>query len=248
MRLKLRHWNKYFFNQLGFQVESFVKSTSVEAHLKDLVTRGVDFKNVFDVGAYKGQWTKSVKRFLPSNTNYFLFEPNTKHNPELEEIGHPYFNFLLGHQDNLSVDFYSVGNTGDSYYKEVNPIYGDENVVNVQMKTLDSVILEFGLPQPDLLKLDTQGSELDILRGSIKTLEHTKAVIVELPISSLNPGAPSIQDTLNFMAKHAFTPVKVTEIHELLGVLVQIDIAFVHDHVYYAIHGRQNQYKQQLTS
>jgi FkbM family methyltransferase len=243
VRVKLRHWNKFIFNRLGFHVEPFVKSISVEALIKDLVARGMEFDNVFDVGAYKGQWTNSISRFLPADTNFFLFEPNSEHNSDLEKINHPYFNVLLGYQDNLGVDFFSVGNTGDSYYREVNPVYVEANVKSFNMMTLDTWIENNNLPNPDLLKIDTQGSELDILKGALKTTQNTKLIIAELPISQLNPGAPSICEFLDYMEKKNFTPIKITEIHQLLGVVVQIDIAFLHDLEFEKIMGHRNPYK-----
>ena len=243
MRVKIRHFNKYLLNPLGLHVTPFLKSNTLGGFISLLKSKDITFNRIYDVGAYKGHWTQSVRRILP-DANFYMFEPNTEHNSELQKQGHSFFNLLLGQHEGKEVDFFSVGNTGDSYYREVNPVYGSSNIKKLKMRTLDSAILEFGLPQPDFLKIDTQGSELDILKGGTIAVKNSKLIIAELPISALNPGSPGIQEFLEFMNHHHFTPVRITEIHDLLGVLVQIDVAFLSAKTFETLTGHKNPYQQ----
>jgi FkbM family methyltransferase len=43
--------------------------------------------------------------------------------------------------------------------------------VKIEVDSLDNVLEEFNIKNPDFIKLDTQGSELDILKGGVKTLK-----------------------------------------------------------------------------
>lgn len=53
---------------------------------------------------------------------------------------------------------------------------------------LDILLEEKGLDRVDLLKIDTEGSELEVLRSAEKTLEKTKVVLVEMSIFRKNSG------------------------------------------------------------
>jgi hypothetical protein len=86
---------------------------------------------------------------------------------------------------------------------------------------------EHHLPQPDFIKLGTQGSELDILRGAVATLKNTKLIVVELSLVKYNDKSPLMRELLDYLDQNYFIPIGVTEIHKRKKVLVQLDIAFL---------------------
>ena len=57
-----------------------------------------------------------------------------------------------------------------------------EETRRVRLMKLDSVVAERGLVGPYVLKLDVQGAEVDVLRGSLKTLEQATVVVAEIQI------------------------------------------------------------------
>jgi hypothetical protein len=119
--------------------------------------------------------------------------------------------------------------SGDSYYPEMPGNLLQPVVKEIKSRTLDSIVFSRGnpLPLPDLIKIDTQGSELDILRGAKEALKSTSVIIMECPIVKYNQGAPDIQDYLDFALENEWVPLAVVEIHTLRDVFVQVDIAFV---------------------
>jgi FkbM family methyltransferase len=242
MRIKLRHFNKYIFSRLGLQIVPFGDSISIEGLVHKLNGSGLDFSVIYDIGAHQGYWTKNLARWVSKDTQFFLFEPNTIHNEKLKKLNFAYFNYLLGEVNYKEASFYAVGNTGDSYYKEINPIYDLNAPTQMQIRTLDSLVLEHSLPFPDFIKLDTQGSELDILRGATNTLKKVKLIVAELPIGTLNPGSPGIEEFLTFMEDSEFTPVAIVEIHSLLDILIQIDVAFLKNEEFERLYGHTNPY------
>jgi hypothetical protein len=52
-------------------------------------------------------------------------------------------------------------------------------IVEVPLLTLDSAITRFNLPQPQVIKVDTQGNELSILQGAVQTLPKVDVLFLE---------------------------------------------------------------------
>ena len=65
--------------------------------------------------------------------------------------------------------------------------------------TLDKVIDNNNWPLPDLIKIDAQGSELDILEGGSKILSNAKYLIVELQHIEYNDNAPLFEESIDII-------------------------------------------------
>lgn len=133
------------------------------------------------------------------------------------------------------VDWYGRLGTGDSYYRE-NTSFSD-NLASEKRRTqtLDNLIKRNNLPTPDLIKLDTQGSEIDILRGGDLALSGAKFVYIECSLVNYNEGAPQLADYVGFMSSKGFIPYDLCEDHKKGGALIQVDILFVRKEVYYSL-------------
>ena len=70
--------------------------------------------------------------------------------------------------------------------------------------SIDTFVGEHPDLSPDILKLDTQGSELEILRGGVQTLQRVGLVEVEVEFTPLYDGQPLFGDVASFMAGHGF--------------------------------------------
>jgi FkbM family methyltransferase len=65
----------------------------------------------------------------------------------------------------------------------------------VDVTTLDSCVLEKGVPAPDFLSINTQGTELEIIRGAARVLEqHATVIQCEVTFFSLYEGQNSLDD------------------------------------------------------
>jgi FkbM family methyltransferase len=78
------------------------------------------------------------------------------------------------------------------------------SVESLDFITLDNWADTNGIGHVDFLKLDTQGSELDILLGSPKTLSKTSLVEIEVEFSPIYEGQPLFADVDTFMRAHGF--------------------------------------------
>ena len=76
--------------------------------------------------------------------------------------------------------------------------------IEVEATTLDIFLTEHPDISPDMLKLDTQGSELAILESSEATLERVGLVEVEVEFSHIYENQPLYGDVASFLHGHGF--------------------------------------------
>ena len=100
--------------------------------------------------------------------------------------GYKYHIGILSDENDKVVKFYQNDFLfgGNSYYREIGydngSVFPEENFLEKKTRTLDSIVEEKQFPYPDLLKIDVQGSELDILKGAKNVLKYVKYLIIEL--------------------------------------------------------------------
>lgn len=95
----------------------------------------------------------------------------------------------------------------------VNETYDDAKVFHNQhlrktirqSKTLDELAKEKGWMKPDLIKIDVQGAEVNILKGSSTVLEGCNHLILEVQTKEFSVGAPMLEDVKHFMNSIGFT-------------------------------------------
>ena len=192
--------------------------------LKILIESGIKINVVYDIGARHAEWAKSIYKILQS-TNIILFEANEKCKKFLEMSHFKYFIDLLS-SDIRTIPFYENNTTGDSYFKELTSCYAEVEPIMRQTSTLNKIISDNNLPLPDLIKIDTQGSELDILRGGSLAVNNASLIYLECPIIKYNDGAPNFLEYISYLDSINFEPYDICELHQANGILIQVDILF----------------------
>ena len=168
-------------------------------------------KIVFDIGCFQGSFTKNFiknEKKLGIKSTFFLFDPNpiTKNylKPILQNEKIKYYDLALDNS-NSQKKFYlnkffepsgsSLNTTfrDDKKWKNTRKIFmqmlqpfkkiEDFSEINVQTQTLDSFCLEKKINNIDVLKIDTEGNELNVLKGAKKLLEQNKINIIYVEIS-----------------------------------------------------------------
>ena len=242
--MKIKSYNKFTIN---FKIINYFKKkyeklfnslykqklNSIILHLLD---NKIEINNVYDVGAYQGEWTKALKKTSIKNSKFFLFEANAENEKYLKNSDHKYFINVLSDK-NKEVKFFSKAHTGDSYFLEKTNFYED-TIIPKTLKTitLNEIQAKTQIPFPDFIKIDTQGSEIDILKGGNQILNNCKVILLECPIISYNIGAPSLSDYIKYLSSINYLPLDVTEIHHLDKVLIQADIIFLKKDIFQKIY------------
>lgn len=144
---------------------------------------------VFDIGGHVGQYAVLFASLVTDSGRVVTFEPDASSRALLHE------NLSLnGFQSRVQVEdlalfdsagtrpFFSKGN-GDANAALINAHAGAGNDVRerlVKTESLDDYLDSRQLRCPNWIKLDTEGAEIDILRGARKTLKAGAKVACEL--------------------------------------------------------------------
>jgi FkbM family methyltransferase len=133
-------------------------------------------KNAFDVGANVGQSIRALSVAFP-RVQVFSFEPDPDTFLQLEagSLDAKLFNYGFGAEDGLL----RFDNSGQNQTHHIAQDQGRVDLPTVRIRRLDKAFSEFGLDEIDYLKIDTEGHDLEVLRGAAGLLRDSKVKIVE---------------------------------------------------------------------
>lgn len=193
------------------------------------INRFIQPKRILDIGCNVGQFYKSAKSVWP-NAYYYLIDGNESVEENLRTLGVAYRIELLSDsvkKVNLYKNKKNSKCTGTSIYRETSEHYVDALVQIVEMSTTTlDLLFDHEKIQFDLIKLDTQGSEIDIIKGGLNLIKKAKYLILETSLIEWNKDSPDENNVINFMKTIGFVADNVIDTHYLNGELIQNDILF----------------------
>jgi FkbM family methyltransferase len=195
-------------------------------HLKSL---GFEIRTVIDVGIAFG--TPPIYAAFP-RARYFMIEPVVECRPVLEQLkkklNAEYFLVAAGAENRDVVFNVHEDISGSSLFAQAEGKALDGEARLTPMRRLDS-LLPSTLEHPVLLKIDTQGAELEVLKGLGDRIGEIDLLIVETTMMEARRGIPQFADVVRFCDEAGFAVYDVLEGHvrALDGALAQIDLAFV---------------------
>jgi FkbM family methyltransferase len=201
--------------------------------------RAYDIDLVVDVGANTGQYAAGLRAagyggriasFEPLTGPQRVLAGATARDPQWES-----WRLALGARSG-SADAHvsedtrnsSVLAVGERHLRAVpdSRIVGSELVL---MERLDSVWSRIvsGARRP-YLKIDTQGYELEVLRGATAVLGAVVLVEVELSLLPTYEAGPLFEHVVAFLAEHRFSPIAFEGVldDERTGEMLQVDAIF----------------------
>jgi FkbM family methyltransferase len=187
---------------------------------------------IYDIGAYRGGWTRLASEVFPA-AQFVLFEANRDHAAALAATGRRHVIAALGAEDGGARVFHVPRHgdvTGASLYVENTAHYADENlqVRKVETARLDTLVAHEALPPPDLVKIDVQGAELEVLAGAAETLRGASALIVEVSFVDYNKGGPLVADVIAAIDRLGFKCADLCEVHRnARDFVLQLDLLMV---------------------
>ena len=165
---------------------------------------GFEPRVIYDIGAYNASWSNIIQEIFP-DTRVILFDAsmgNISYYSNKE-----YFTTCLSNEKK-EVDFYEL--PGDkrikSYYKP--KTMNNDSCIKITTDTLAELVNRYGLPYPDIIRINCCGAEKDIIEGGEEIIKKAKYLIVNLQNEELFKEAPLANITgpyinsLNFEIKN----------------------------------------------
>jgi FkbM family methyltransferase len=206
---------------------------NIQFFLEDLSARGFQPKGIIDVGAHRGDWTRMALKIFP-NAQVIMIEPQEELKPTLTQfcLLHKNVEFLAsgaGRQKGELVQTIWSDLAGSSFLPDTSEkrlADGTQRVTPVT--TIDEILTERPRFTPGILKIDTQGFELEVLSGAKSLLGKAEIIILETSLYQFIRGMPVTFDCIKFMEENGYVLYDITEYlrRPLDGALGQVDLAF----------------------
>ena len=211
--------------------------------IQHLASRGYKISTVFDIGAHRGSWFTQYLPHMP-DAQFILFEANPcLGRPKHLASQHIWINAALS-SGVTDKQFFRVNGSGDSFYKERSTAYTVCEQITLTTTTLDTMAQAHNLPAPQLIKLDVQGSEMDVLLGGPTLLESVDVIVTEMSVLpdplSYNVGCASFDTYMKFLIDHDYVPVGVEELHCPDNRFVQMDVVFLKRNIKIKYYGERH--------
>ena len=199
--------------------------------LNKLTESGYYPDTILDIGAHHGNWTSSMMSIYP-NSKYYLFEgidyqqlQKFKNNSNISV-----YNVLLNDKID-EVEWYEEKNTGDSFFKEKTYHFINTKPIKKTTIDLDTIIDRDNILKDSnniFVKIDCQGAEIPILKGSKKIFNITDFIILEMPLfGQYNEDVPNFSEHIQFMNDIGFIPFDILDNHHINGYNMQLDMLFI---------------------
>jgi len=194
-----------FPEALKRRIKQSLAVPSMELSLIGMRRNGFNPSLIVDVGAYVGDWARLCHRLFPAAA-ILMIEPQAARQAALREVANriervEVVSALLGPEARQSVPFYEAESASSV-------LPGSEQRIapttRMAMTTLDAVTAGTAFAQPDFLKLDVQGYELDVLEGASRALESAEAILMEVNFLEIYAGARLFHEAVSFMAARGF--------------------------------------------
>ena len=175
-------------------------------------------KNVCDVGAHDGVWSATLTEYCKTIDSIAFIEPQQKYIDILSALKFPNVKTTIlknGVSDKSDVMEIKGGNACASFLEfdhTFDTVFTgklDETSEHVQVETLDTIYQKNNLIQPDLVKIDVQGLELEVINGGQNIINNAKVLIVELSTLPFYSGQKSLSSIFNKLEEMNFTLIEI---------------------------------------
>ena len=236
-RMRIKTLARKWLRSLGYELVPYPPKVWVRS--RDLLTMVFDKLSidcVFDVGANHGQYGNQL-RDIGYKGWIVSFEPVHAHSEELAKLAAalpPWrvFNYALGSANGQAEINICEEDELTSLLTPLGPTksHPGNRVVNketIGVRRLDSIFDECtaGIAAPRLyLKLDTQGYDLEVVRGAGGVLDKFMGAQTEVSFRPIYQGMPGYVETLREFETRGFTVVDFMPVAAEAGGLAAIEM------------------------
>ncbi|MDB5243614.1 MAG: hypothetical protein JWP57_4239 [Spirosoma sp.] len=226
---------KNIFEKLGFDIVRIdnVYGRNPYADMVRIIKD--DQPMIFDVGANVGQTIMLLRQYFPKSVinsfepNLSTFEILKQNVAKMHEVR--IWNYGLGSVHGQTTFFENSHSDMSSFLKLDKMGWGDEKKSIAEITTIDQFCAEQKINTIDLLKIDTQGFELEILKGAETIILNNRVGLIYLEVifSKMYKNLPSLGDLYNFLTKRGYKLVSIYKIHYQDNLASWSDLLFVHE-------------------
>lgn len=176
-----------------------------------------DKVNVIDVGGNKGQYSLNLlKNFRDKIEEVTIFEPVPRFFCDINKsLGKEkcivLHNVACSSFSGEDLDFYEIQSPNDEAAEGLSSfkfrsVYEnfDYEIIKVKQATLDSIV--DGDKEYGLLKIDTEGHELEVLNGATNLLENSRVNYIQFEFGDcIKERGGHLSDILNFFKDYSYT-------------------------------------------
>ena len=177
---------------------------------------GFSPKHILDVGANRGNWTRTAMRHFPE-ARYTLVEPQDhlkSHIQDLVEHGCKIQWINAGAGDRSGSMPMNVSHRDDSSTFVLADRYGHatgSRQTTVPVKTLNEIVSLIGTRPPEMVKIDAEGFDLKVLAGASELLGKTDIFLVEAVVCGNYEN--SAAEVITFMANAGYQLMDITDLN-----------------------------------
>lgn len=195
---------------------------------------------IFDAGANNGSTTEKYRGLYPASTVHAfepipdmaaLFEQRHAGNDRVilnrlalsDKAGEVSFNINKSPDTSSLLESASIGSSSD-------PLCQTVSTITVRTATIDDYCRDMNISRIDILKMDTQGSELNILRGASRMLAEQRVglIFTEVYFKQQYQQQPLFDELFSFLRKMDFDLQDIYETQYNQRQLLWGDAIFIH--------------------
>jgi len=148
---------------------------------------------IFDVGANEGRYAGMISTIFPQGKLY-SFEPHPKSYDRLSKRGVDgnFFQIAVGAENKRCTLYERVDHPDGSemasvHEKVITEFHGVESVkIDVEMKTIDTIMKEQNIDCVDFLKIDVEGHELAVIEGATEAIKQGNIKVIQYEFNHPN--------------------------------------------------------------
>jgi FkbM family methyltransferase len=206
--------------------------------------------NILDIGCYIGNFSKVLNdelKFLKCKKFFYLIDPNYNVTQKINLTGMNFKFYNIAINNNNKKKIFYLNNFFQSSGSSLNKTTVNDTLwnfsrkmfsfnffkknyskFNVQCQTLDNFSKKNNINKIDILKFDTEGNELNILKGAKKILKKTSIVFFEI-LAKKNNFKTKFNKIHNILLKNNFFLYKKKKIITVsfLSNLIAYDLIYL---------------------
>jgi len=193
---------------------------------------GFNPSHIVDVGANRGTWTRNALQYFP-DAYYSLFEPQAYLSASFTDL-----------LKNPKIKFHAKGVGASSGMMDLTTSDRDDSFsfsftadqakdwgvkqVKAPVVKLDEFLPTLGLPQPELVKIDAEGWDLEVLKGAESTIANAEVILMEAAVMN-KFFQNTFTDVIREMSERGFVVFDITDLNRTQkhNALWLVEIAFV---------------------